>query len=77
MYGVQEIIESSACFHVVSRTFIRVRIDVSEWLVVNVLLRQSCVIYPWLFKGTVLAVIRFLSFFLMAIKTFYGVGNNV
>ena len=37
-------------FYVDSRACVRVGNDVSEWFPVNVGLRQSCVMSPWLFN---------------------------
>ena len=43
-------VDSTACF--------REGTDMSEWLMVNVGLRQSCVLSPWLFNEYIDGVLR-------------------
>ena len=42
----------------VSRACVRVGNDVSEWFLVNVVLKQGCVMYPWLFNVYINGVVR-------------------
>ena len=45
-------------FYVDSRACVRVGNDVSEWFLVNVGLRQGCVMSPWLFNVYMDFVVR-------------------
>ena len=45
-------------FYVDSRTCVRVGNDASEWIPVNVGLRQGCVMSPWLFNVFMDGVVR-------------------
>ena len=45
-------------FYVDSRACVRVGNDVSEWFLVNVGLRQGCVMSPWLFNVYMDGVVR-------------------
>ena len=45
-------------FYVDSRACVRVGNDVSEWFLVNVGLRQGCVMSPWLFNLYMDGVVR-------------------
>ena len=45
-------------FYVDSRTCVRVGNDVSVWFPVNVVLRQGCVMSPWLFNVYIADVVR-------------------
>ena len=50
-YGVGgKLLNAVWSFYVDSRACVRVGNDVSEWFPVNVELRQSCVMSPWLFN---------------------------
>ena len=51
VYGVgRKLLKAVQSFYVDCRTFVRVGNDVSEWFLVNVGLRQGCVMSPWLFN---------------------------
>ena len=51
VYGVGgKLLKVVQSFDAYSRACVQIRIDVSEWFPVNVGLRESCVMYPWLFN---------------------------
>ena len=51
LYGVGgKLLKAVQCSYVDSRMCVWVGNDVSEWFLVNVELRQVCVICPWLFN---------------------------
>ena len=45
-----KLLKAVQSFYVDSKACVRVGNDVSDWFLVNVGLRQSCVMYPWLFN---------------------------
>ena len=45
-----KLLKAVQSFYVASRACVRVGNDVSEWFLVNVGLRQGCVMSPWLFN---------------------------
>ena len=58
-YGVGgKLLKAVQSFYIDSRACVRVRNDVSEWLPVNVGLRQGCVMSPWLFNVYIDGVVR-------------------
>ena len=51
VYGVGgKLLKAVQSFYIDSRACVRVGNDGSEWFPVNVLLRQGCVMSPWLFN---------------------------
>ena len=46
----RKVLKAVSSFYVDSKACVRVGNDVSEWFVVNVGLRQGCVMSPWLFN---------------------------
>ena len=46
------------CFYVDSRVSVSVGYDVSEWFLINIGLRQSCVLSSWLFSVYMDRVVR-------------------
>ena len=58
VWSWRKIVKSSAEFFVDCRVCVRVGNDVSEWFLVNVGLRQGCVIFPWLFNVYMDGVVR-------------------
>ena len=59
VYGVGEkLLKEVQSFYVDRRTGVRVVNNVSEWLPVNVGLRQGCVMSPWLFNVYMDSVVR-------------------
>ena len=51
VYGVRgKLLKAVQSFDVDSRTCVQVGYDVSQWFLVNVGLRQGCVMPPWLFN---------------------------
>ena len=59
VYGVGgNLFKSVQSFYVDSRACVRVGNYVSEWFPVNVGLRQSCVMSPWLFNVYMDGVVR-------------------
>ena len=60
VYGVGEkLLKAVQSFYVDSLVYVRVRNDVSEWFLVNVGLRQGCVMSPWLFNPVVNCIVLF------------------
>ena len=52
MYGAGgKLLNEVQSFYIYSRSCVRVGNDMSEWFLVNVGLRQGCVMSPWLFNG--------------------------
>ena len=52
VYGVGgKLLKAVQSFYIDSRACVRVGNDTSEWLPVNVGLRQGCVMSPWLFNN--------------------------
>ena len=59
VYGVGgKLLKAVQSIHVDSRACVRVGNDVSEWFMVNVGLRQGCVMSPWLFNVYMDGVVR-------------------
>ena len=59
VYGVGgKLLKAVQSFYVDSRACVRVGNDVGEWFPVNVVLRQGCVMYPWLFNVYMDGVVR-------------------
>ena len=59
VYGVGgKLLKAVQSFYVDSRACVRVGNDASEWLPVNVGLRQGCVVSPWLFNVYMDGVVR-------------------
>ena len=59
VYGVGgKLLKTVQSFYVDSRACVRVGNDLSEWFPVNVGLRQSCMISPWLFNVYMDGVVR-------------------
>ena len=59
VYGVGgKLLKAVQSFYVDSRECVRVGNGVSEWFLVNVGLRQGCVMYPWLFNVYMDGVVR-------------------
>ena len=48
---LEKIVETVQSFYVDSSACVRVGNDVSEWFLINVGLRQGCVMPPWLFNA--------------------------
>ena len=53
-----KLLKAVQSFYVDSRACVRVGNDVSEWVPVNVGLRQGCVMSPWLFTVCMDGVVR-------------------
>ena len=54
VYGVGgKLLKAVQSFYIDSRAFVRVGNDVSQWFLVNIGLRQCCVMSPWLFNGCI------------------------
>ena len=59
VYGVGgKLLKAVQSFYVDSRACVRVGNDVSEWFLVNVGLRQGCVMSPWLFNVYINCMVR-------------------
>ena len=59
MYGVLgKLLKAVRSFYVDTRVCVRVGMDMSEWFLVNVGLRQDCVMSPWLFNVYMDGVVR-------------------
>ena len=59
VYGVGgKLLKAVKSFNVDSRACVRVGKDASEWFLVNVGLRQGCVMSPWLFNVYMDGVVR-------------------
>ena len=59
VYGVGgKLCKAVQSFYVDSRACVQVGMDVSEWIPVNVGLRQGCVMSPWLFNVYMDGVVR-------------------
>ena len=59
VYGVEgKLLKAVQSFYVESRACVRVGNDMSEWFLVNVGLRQGCVMSPWLFNVYICGVVR-------------------
>ena len=59
LYGVGEkLLKAVQSFYKASRACVRVENDASEWFLVNVGLRQGCVMSPWLFNVYMDGVVR-------------------
>ena len=59
VYGVGgKLLKAVQSFYVESRACVRVGNDMSEWFLVNVGLRQGCVMSPWLFNVYLDGVVR-------------------
>ena len=54
----RKLVKAVQSFYVDSRARVWVGNDVSEWFPVNVRLRQSCVMSPWLFNVYMDGVVR-------------------
>ena len=51
VYGVEgRLLKALQSFYIDSRACVQMGNDVSEWFLVNVRLRQGCVMSPWLFN---------------------------
>ena len=53
-----KLLKGMQSFYVDSRACVRVGNDVSEWLTINVGIRQGCVMSPWLFNVYVDGVVQ-------------------
>ena len=62
VYGVLgKLLQAVQSFHIDSRACVWVEIDMSEWFLVNVELRQGGVMSPWLFNVYMDGVLRELN----------------
>ena len=62
VYGVGgKLLKAVLSFYIDSRACVRVGNDVSEWFLLNVGLRQGCVMSPWLFNVYMDGVVREVS----------------
>ena len=56
--SIEKLLKVVLSFDVDSRAFVRVGNVVCDWFPVNVVLRQGCVMSPWLFNIYMVSVVR-------------------